>query len=163
MVAETIEAAVNDQLNLELSSAYVYLSMSAHFESAGLPGFARWMRLQAREEIAHAMRFFDFLNDRGGRVVLKAIDPPPSEFASPLAAFDLAQEHEQRVTASIHALYELAVKEGDHAAQPLLLSFISEQIEEEKTARQIVDRLRMVGERNAGILVMDHHLGKRGS
>lgn len=162
MVTETIEAAVNDQLNLELSSAYVYLSMSAHFESAGLPGFARWMRLQSREEVGHAMRFFDFLNDRGGRVVLKAIEAPPSDFASPLAAFEQALEHEQRVTASIHALYELAVKEGDHAAQPLLLSFISEQIEEEKTARQIVDRLQMVGDRNAGILVMDHHLGKRG-
>jgi ferritin len=163
MVSEAIEQAVNDQLNLELSSAYVYLSMSAHFESAGLPGFALWMRLQSKEEVGHALRFFDFLNDRGGRVVLTAIDAPPSDFASPLAAFEQALEHELRVSASIHTLYELALKEGDHAAQPILLSFISEQIEEEKTARQIVERLRMVGERNAGILVLDHHLGKRGS
>jgi ferritin len=98
VATETIETAINDQLNLELSSAYVYLSMSAHFEAAGLSGFAHWMRLQAKEEVGHAMRFFDFLNDRGARVVLKAIDPPPAEFASPRAAFELALEHEQGVT-----------------------------------------------------------------
>ncbi len=160
---EAIEEAINNQLNLELSSAYVYLGMSAHFEASGLPGFARWMRLQANEEVGHAMRFFDFLCDRGARVVLRPIDPPATEFASPLAAFERALEHEQRVTAAIHSLSDLAVKEGDHGAQPLLLSFISEQIEEEKTARQIVERLRMVGEGTAGILVLDHHLAQRGS
>ena len=154
--------AVNEQLNLELASAYVYLAMSAHFESAGLPGFARWMRLQSQEELGHAMRFFEFLNDRGGRVDLKAIEAPPSDFRSPLDVFEQALEHEKRVTGSINRLYDLAVKEGDHAAQPLLLSFISEQIEEEKTAGQIVDQLGMVGDGMAGILVLDHHLGKRG-
>jgi ferritin len=162
-MTERVDAAINDQLNLELSSAYAYLSMSAHFEASALPGFGRWMRLQAKEEVRHAMRFFDFLNDRGGRVALQPIAAPAAEFASPLAAFEQALEHERRVTGAIHALYDLAAKEGDHAIQPILLSFISEQVEEEKTARDIVDQLRMIGGGTAGILVLDHHLGKRES
>jgi ferritin len=161
VASETIETALNDQVNLELFSAYLYLSMSAHFEATGLPGFAHCMRRQAQEEAGHAMRFFDFLTDRGARVALKSIDAPPADFASPLAAFEHALEHEQRVTASIHTLMETADHEGDHAARPLLLSFVSEQIQEEKTVRQIVDRLRMVGEATAGILVLDHQLAKR--
>jgi len=159
---QAIEDAMNDQLHLELSSAYTYLGMSAHFDAAALPGFAHWMRVQADEELAHAMRFFDFLNDRGARVALKAIDAPPTEYASALAAFERALEHEQGVTAAIHALAGLAEDEGDRAAQPFLLTFIAEQVEEEKTARQLVERLRMVGE-GPGILVLDHHLAKRGS
>jgi ferritin len=161
VVNKAIEDAINQQLNAELVSAYLYLSMSAHFESERLPGFAHWMRLQGREELGHAMQFFDHLVDRGGRVSLAALDQPPSQFSSPLAIFEQALQHEQRITASIHSLYDLVTKEGDHASQPLLLSFISEQIEEEKTAGQIVDQLRMVGEQRGPLLFIDRHLGKR--
>ena len=158
---KAIEGAINQQLKAELASAYLYLSMSAHFESARLPGFARWMRLQAQEELGHAMQFFDHLVDRGGRISLAAIEQPPSEFGSPLAIFEQAFQHEQEITSSIHALHDLATKEGDHASQPILLSFISEQIQEEKTAAQIVDQLRVVGDARGPLLFLDRHLGKR--
>lgn len=160
---KAVEDALNEQINAEMASAYLYLSMAAHFEAERLPGFARWMRLQAQEELGHGMQFYDHLVDRGGRVLLAAIDRPPSDFGTPLAAMERVLEHEQRVTAAIHALYDLADKEGDHASRPLLLSFISEQVEEEKAAAQIVDQLRMVGEQRGPLLFIDRHLGKRSS
>jgi ferritin len=160
---KAIEEALNKQINAEMSSAYLYLSMAAHFEAERLPGFARWMRLQAKEELGHGMQFYDHLVDRGGRVSLAAIDRPPSEFGTPLAALERVLEHEQGVTSAIHALYELTDKEGDHASRPFLLSFISEQVEEEKTAAQIVDQLRMVGDQRGPLLFIDRHLGKRSS
>ena len=161
MVNTAVEDAINRQLNAELDSAYLYLSMSAHFASEGLPGFAQWMRVQAREELGHAMRFFDHLVDRGGRVRLSALEQPTSEFGSPMAVFEQVLEHERAITASIHALHDQAVKEGDHACQPLLLWFISEQVEEEKSAAQIVDQLRMLGDQKGPLLFLDRHLGKR--
>jgi ferritin len=161
-VNEKMLGAINEQINAELASAYLYLSMSAHFAAEALPGFSHWMRQQAGEELGHAMQFFDHLVDREGRVTLAAIDQPPSEFGSPLAVFEQVLQHEQRVSAAIHALYDLATKEGDHASQPLLLSFITEQIEEEKTASQIVDQLGMLGEQKGPLLFLDRHMAKRG-
>jgi len=158
---EAMQDALNEQLKAELTSAYLYLAMSAHFAADGLPGFALWMRVQGREELGHAMRFFDHLIDRGGRVSLAAIDQPPTEFGSPRAIFEQVLDHERRITASIHALHDLAVKEGDHPSLPLLLSFITEQIEEEKTVAQILDQLRMVGDQRGPLLFLDRHMGRR--
>jgi ferritin len=161
VVSEPIEDAFNEQINAELESAYVYLAMSAHFASEGLPGFAQWMRVQAREELGHAMQFFDHLVDRGGRVSLAAIDQPGKSFGSPREVFEQVLEQEQRITGRIHGLFDLSTKEGDHASRPLLLSFITEQIEEEKTAAQILDQLKMVGDQKGPLLFLDRHMGRR--
>lgn len=161
MLSATIQKAINEQIKNELYSAYLYLAMSAHFEAASLPGFAKWTRLQAKEETEHAMRFFDFINDRGGRVELFAIDKPPMEFGSPLEVFQQILEHERKVTAMIHKLYEAAVKEGDYPTQVMLHWFIDEQVEEEKNASLIVDQLQMAEDHKAAILHIDRHVGKR--
>jgi len=162
MLSASMEEALN-QVVEEFASAYLYLALSAWFASESLPDFARWMRLQAGEEASHAMKFFDFIIDRGGRVLLKKIDGPRARPQSALAAFEQVLEHERTVTTSIHTLQERAAVEKDHACFPLLLEFISEQIEEERTADDIVNQLRMIGEGKAGLLVLDHHLGKRES
>jgi len=161
MLPQTIEAALNDQIQTELHSAYIYLAMSAHFESSALPGCAHWMRQQAREEVGHAMRLFNYVNDRGGRVVLKAIDQPQKDFGAPKEVFEGALKHEQHVTGTIHRLYELAVKENDFATQSHLHWFIDEQVEEEKTAGDIVDLFDRAGDHEAAILIIDQNLGAR--
>lgn len=161
MIAPKIEDAVNDQINEEMYSSYLYLAMSAYYASIDLPGFAAWMRAQAKEEEAHAMKFFDFLVERGGRVVLDAIKAPPRDWASPLAAFEAALSHERSVTARIDALVDLARAENDHATEFFLHWFVKEQVEEEATADAIVKRLAMIGESKNGLFMMDHSLGKR--
>jgi ferritin len=162
MLNKKVEEAINEQIKNELYSGYLYLSMSAYFEANNLPGFARWMRLQAEEEQEHALKFFDFVNDRGGRVVLKAIDQPPVEFESALAIFEQTLEHEQKVTSLIHQLYELALEENDYPSQVMLQWFIDEQVEEEKNATQIVDTLKMVGDKGQALIMLDRALGRRG-
>lgn len=161
MVSKAIEKAINEQIKHEFSSAYVYLSMSAYFDGQSLPGFATWNRLQAQEEVVHGMRLFDYMNDRGGKVRLHAVDEPPADFKSPLDVFERALEQERRVTGLIHDLYELAVSEKDHATQVALQWFINEQVEEEKTGSEIVERLRMVGDNRTGLLLLDSEMGKR--
>lgn len=161
MVSKAIEKAINEQIRHEFSSAYVYLAMSAYFEGQSLPGFATWTRLQAQEEIVHAMRLFDYMNDRGGSVQLHAVGEPPSDFKSPLDVFEQALEQERRVTGLIHELYELAVSEKDHATQVTLQWFINEQVEEEKTGSEIVERLRMVGDNLTGLLLLDSEMARR--
>ncbi len=156
-----VQDAINEQIKNELYSAYLYLAMAAHFEAESLGGLASWMRVQAREEVTHGMKLFDYLNDRGGRVELKAIAAPPATFESPLAMFKQAYAHEQEVTASIHALYALAARENDVATQAALTWFVNEQVEEEKTAADIVARLEMVGEHRSALLMLDHALGHR--
>ena len=163
MLNEVVQDAINEQIKNELYSAYLYLSMAAHSEAANLPGFAHWMRLQSQEEVSHAMKLFDFVNDRGGRVVLQAIDQPPVEFESPLDVFKKTLEHERKVTALIHRLYELAVKENDYAAQVMLHWFIEEQVEEEKSAEQIVEALKMIGDKPQTLIMLDRELGRRGA
>jgi ferritin len=160
MIQEVLDV-LNDQIRLELSSGYVYLSMSAQFESESLDGFAHWMRLQASEELGHAMRLFDYANQRGGRVELQAIDKPQHDFGRPLEAFQSALEHEQAVTASIHRLYELAGEHGDVATQRALDWFVTEQVEEEDSAQRAVDLLTRAGDNDAALLMLDRQFGAR--
>ena len=162
MLKKSLQDAMNSQIKHELYSAYFYLSMSAYFEANNLPGSARWMRLQAQEEQGHAMKFFDYIHDRGGQVVLQAIDQPPSDFKSPLDVFERTLAHEQKVTGLINSLYELAIKENDYASQSFLQWFLDEQVEEEKNATQIVETLRMIGDHKGNLLMLDHRLGERG-
>ncbi len=162
MLTKTIQDAINDQINKELYSAYLYLAMSAHCETNSLPGTAHWMRVQYQEETSHAMKFFDYVNDRGGQVVLKAIDQPPAKFKSALEIFQQVVEHERRVTESIHKLYALAVKENDYASQVLLQWFVTEQVEEEKSAGLIAEQFKMIGESKPSLIMLDRQLGKRG-
>jgi len=154
---------MNEQIKNELYSAYLYLSMSAYCEAANLPGFAHWMRVQAQEEVGHAMKFYDFICERGGRVVLQAIDQPPVEFQSPLHVFEQILEHEQKVTAMIHDLYGLAAQEKDYASQAFLQWFVTEQVEEEGSATQIVETLKMIGDKGQALVMLDRELGKRGA
>ena len=162
MLSKTMQEALNEQINNELYSAYLYLSMSAYFESLNLPGSAKWMRAQHDEENMHAMKMFDYVNDRGGRVVLKAIEQPKSDFDSPASVWDEVVAHEQKVSASVHKLYELALKEKDYASQALLTWFITEQVEEEKNATLMAERFRLVAKSPANLLLFDGHFTKRG-
>lgn len=162
MISSKMVDAINEQINHELYSSYLYLAMSAHFEAESLPGFAKWTRLQAQEENEHAMKFFDFVHDRGGKVALKAITAPPTSFGAPSEIFEQILEHERKVTSLINALYETALQEKDYAAQVLLYWYIEEQVEEEKNAGLIVDQLRLAGDRPGNILHLDRHVGKRG-
>lgn len=156
-----VKDAVGEQIKHEFYSAYLYLSMAGSFEVANLPGFARWMRKQSEEEREHGMKFFDFLLDRGEQVQLRAIDEPPYAFRSPLDTLEQALEHEKEITSRIHSLYDLAVQENDYPAQVLLNWFVKEQVEEEKAATEIVERLRMAGEDGAALLLLDRELGER--
>ncbi|OGO69955.1 MAG: ferritin [Chloroflexi bacterium RBG_19FT_COMBO_56_12] len=162
MLSNNMLNEVNDQIKHEIFSAYLYLSMSAHFEASNLPGFAKWMRIQAQEEMGHAMKFFDFLVDRGGKITLEAIAQPPVDFGTPQAIFEQVLEHEQFVTARINTLYALAVKENDFASQVFLNWFVTEQVEEEKNASIILETLKMIGDRSTAIYQLDRHVGKRG-
>jgi ferritin len=156
-----IEAAMNDQLQKELQSAYVYLAMSAYTESLSLPGMSQWLRAQWEEELAHAMRFYNFIVDRGARVSFKALDAPPADYKSPLNVFETALEHERAVTRSINDLYELVADEKDFASQAWLDWFATEQVEEEKSVGQIVDDLKRVGDQGDALFLMDRSLGAR--
>jgi ferritin len=162
-ISKGMQQALNDQINKEFVAAYLYLSMAAYFSAQNLSGFATWMRLQAAEEARHAMKIFDFLEDRGGRVKLEPIAGPPPEFPTPLAVFEHARDHEAVVSAGIHALYEMAGKEKDWASQAMLQWFITEQVEEEKTSSEIVETLRMIGDNSSGLYMFDKELGGRGA
>jgi ferritin len=161
MLTKKVEAAMNDQLQKELQSAYVYLGMSAYCEEQSLPGFAAWLRRQFQEEQEHAFRFYNFIVDRGSRVQLKQLDAPATTYPSPLAVFESALEHERSVTRSINELYDLVAKEKDFASQAWLDWFATEQVEEEKTVGQIVDDLRRVGSSGDGLFFLDKDLASR--
>jgi ferritin len=162
MISKTLLNAFNDQIHKELYSSYLYLAMAAHFESASLPGFASWMKKQSDEERSHGMRLWEHVYDRGGRVELKAIEQPPTSFGKPLEVIAQVLEHEQKITASIHALYALALKEGDVAAQIWLQWFVNEQVEEEKHVTELIEQLKLSGDQAFGVLFMDKHvLGAR--
>ncbi len=162
MINLKVQNAMNEQIKNELYSAYLYLSMAAYFESKNLSGFAHWMRIQSREEQEHALKFYDFIIDRGGKVSLLAIEQPKAEWKSALDAFNDAYAHEQLVTGMINKLYETALKETDYPSQVMLQWFINEQVEEEKNASQIVEQLKLIEERGTAILMLDHQLAKRG-
>lgn len=163
MLSKTMQAAMNEQMKHEFYSSYLYLSMSAFCDHANLPGLARWMRAQAQEETQHAMKIFDHLLDRGGRVELQELGRPPADFASPKEVFDQAHKHEQQVTASINKVYGLAVDERDFASTAFLDWFVREQVEEEKTSGLLAEQFRMVGEDRPGLLMLDRELGQRKS
>ena len=162
MINKIMQDAMNDQINKELYSSYLYLSMAAYFENRNLSGFAHWMRVQEAEEREHAMKFYDFILERGGKVTLGAITAPKTEWKSTLEAAEEVASHEAQVTASIYALYETALKEKDYPAQIILQWFISEQVEEEKNAADIVANLKLIEERGTAVLMLDHRLAKRG-
>ena len=161
MLSPKIEEALNKQINAELFSSYLYLSMSAYFESQGLPGMAHWMRLQVDEERVHGMKFYDFVHERNGRVTLDAIEAPQTEWDSPLAAFEATLEHEQKVTGLINDLVNLSIAEKDHAASNFLQWFVDEQVEEEATVQTILDKLKLVGDHGVAIFMIDNELARR--
>lgn len=158
---EAVRRALDDQIAHEFASAYFYLAACAYFESINLAGFAKWMRLQAREEVVHAMKLFDFMNDRGARPGLKALDQPTADFASPLDAFQRSLQNEQRVSESIDRFYDLAVQHHDHPTQVLLQWFITEQVEEEKNATRMVEELRLAADNPTGLLLLNSEAGRR--
>ncbi len=161
MIKEKIQNALNEQLNAELYSSYLYLSMSAYFESVALKGFANWMQVQAQEELTHAMKFYDFIQESGGRVILTAVDAPQIQWDSPLAAFEHVYQHEQKVTGLINNLVNLAVTEADHASNNFLQWFVTEQIEEEASADEIVQKIKLSGDDRSALSFLDQELGKR--
>ncbi len=160
---KTIEGALNEQVMNEFHSAFVYLSMEAYCEAINLPGFATWLRLQYEEETAHALRLFNFVHDRGGRVKLGGMPAPPTDFSSPLKVFQEVLAHEKKVTKMINELYALAVKENDYPTQVEMQWFITEQVEEEKSADDIVQRLKLAGDDKTALLMIDRELGSRSS
>jgi ferritin len=161
MLSKKISDQMNAQINHELYSAYLYLSMSAHFENENLPGFAHWMRVQSQEEVEHAMKFYNYIYDRDGKVVLQAIDQPPSDFGSPLEVFQMGLEHEKKVTGLINQIYSSADQESDYASKVFLNWFVEEQVEEEKSATDIVETLKLIGDNKSGIFMLDRQLGSR--
>lgn len=161
MIKKKMQEALNYQLNRELYSSYLYLSMSAYFQSINMEGFAHWMRVQTQEELAHAMKFYDYLVQRKGRVTLSSIEDPPLEWGSPLEAFEHVYEHEQKVTGLINDLVDLAISEQDHATNNFLQWFVTEQVEEEESASEVVEKLKLVGDATEGLFMLDKELGQR--
>jgi len=163
MIKKVIEDAINQQIVREMYSSNLYLAMSAYFASINLNGFSNWMHVQAEEEMMHALKFFDYLIDRGGKVKIGQIAAPPSEWESPLAAFEDALRHEQLVTGWINDLADLAFNEKDHATSSMLQWFIDEQVEEEATTSEIVERLKLIGDSKGALFFLDNELKQRKS
>jgi ferritin len=163
MLTEKVQNALNDQFNAELYSSYLYLSMHAYFKSINLDGFANWMYQQAKEELLHAMKFYNFINQRGGRAKTAAVAEPPSEWDSPLAVFEETYSHEQKVTGLINDLVEIANEAHDHATQIFLQWFVTEQIEEEESASGVLEQLKLMQGHVGGLFMIDRELEKRTS
>ena len=161
MINDKIQDAFNEQINAEIYTSYLYLSMAAYFDSINLKGFASWMRVQAQEELVHSMKFFDYINERGGSVFLKPIAGPPTRWESPLAAFQEAFRHEQKVTSLINDLVDLSLQERDHASNVFLQWFVTEQVEEESSADGVVQQLKLAGEQGGGLFMIDKELATR--
>jgi ferritin len=161
MISDKMEQAINDQINAELYSAYLYYAMSAYFEEKNLAGFANWMRIQALEEQTHAHKFYNYLNERGGRVKLDAIKAPEMSWESPLKVFEAAYEHECYVSDRINKLVALAQEEKDYATNNFLQWYVEEQVEEEASADEIVQKLKMIEAAPGGLFMLDRELGQR--
>ncbi|HSG09907.1 MAG TPA: ferritin [Longimicrobiales bacterium] len=158
---KAIQDALNEQINAELHSAYTYWAMSAHFSENNFEGFAHWMRRQAQEEMEHATKLYDYVLERGGHVVLTAVAAPPKKFGTPLQIFQTALGHEKKITALIHALYELARKKKDFATENHLNWFVTEQVEEEDNAGRAVEQLKRAGDNMSALLMLDGRFGAR--
>ena len=161
MLSDRMQKALNGQVNAELYSSYLYLSMNAYFKSVNLDGFANWMNAQTQEELMHAMKIYDFINQRGGRAILAAIDAPPAQWDSPLAVFEDTLKHEQKVTGLINDLVDIAIEERDHATQIFLQWFVTEQIEEEESVGNVLEQLKLLGDAKQGLFMMDRELATR--
>jgi ferritin len=161
MLSNKMQEALNAQINSELYSAYLYLAMTAYFEAENLRGFANWMRVQASEEMTHAMKIYDFINERNGRVLLQPIQGPQAEWESSLAAFESAYQHEQEVTGMINRLVDLSIQESDHATQSFLQWFVDEQVEEEANAYNVIQDLKRVVNSAHGLFMLDRELAGR--
>jgi ferritin len=161
MISKKMEEALNGQVNAEMYSAYLYLSMESYFKSLNLNGFANWMRVQVQEELMHAMKIYDFINERSGRVTLKAIDGPPTKWKSPPTVFEAVYTHEQKVTGLINKLVDLAIKGKEHATNTFLQWFVNEQVEEESSADKIIQQMKMMKEAPGGMFMLDRELGQR--
>lgn len=161
MLNERVNEAVNAQLNSEVSSSYLYLSMAAYFESEDLEGFAQWMKAQAEEEWMHAMKLYDYLVERGYRVELQAIEKPKASWESPLGAFKDAQKHERKITKKVNEVAEVASEAGDRATENVMDWFIDEQVEEESTIGRVVKRVKLAGDDPSALLMLDAEMGKR--
>jgi ferritin len=160
-LSKKMTTALNDQINMEVASAYIYLSMSTYCTEANLKGAASWLRIQWGEELEHATKLIDYVGERGGSVALKAIAQPPVKFKSLLDVFEQVLAHEQKVTAAIHKIYDLAVTEKDYASQTFLQWYVNEQVEEENSPAEIIGMLRLVGDNGAALLMVDRQLGER--
>lgn len=161
MIKENVLKALNSQLNAELYSAYLYLAMEAYFESIDLSGFANWMRAQAQEELVHAIKFYDYIVQRGERVDLASIDEPQKEWDSPLAVFEHVYEHEKKVTGLINNLVNLSTSESDHATTNFLQWYVAEQVEEEESANGVLQRVKLTADSPGGLFMLDTELGQR--
>jgi ferritin len=161
LLSKKLEKALNDQINAELHSAYLYLSMAAYFESLNLDGSANWMRIQTQEEIMHGMKIFDYIIERGGRVLLRPIEGPATKWASPLAAFEAALKHEIMMTGRVNKLANLAQAEKDNATNNLMQWFVNEQVEEEAQVDDIVNKIKLLGKDGPGLFMLDRELKQR--
>ena len=161
MLTNTVQKALNEQINEEAYSSYLYLAMAAYFEDLNLRGFAHWMRQQANEETVHEMKFYDFIIERRGRVELAGLKTPPKEWKSPLDAFEASLQHEQHITACINALVDLSLKESDHATNSFLKWFVDEQVEEESNVDTVIEDLRRVEGNPSGLFLLDRELSQR--
>ena len=161
MLSDKMQDALNAQINAELASAYIYMAMAAYFEDNDLPGFAHWMGIQVQEELAHVQKFYHFIFERDGRVILDALEAPPKEWDSPLAAFEGAYQHEQYISGRIHDLVTLSRELKDPATENFLGWFVGEQVEEEANAKGIVQSLKLAGTSGAGLLMLDRELAAR--
>lgn len=157
-----MESALNKQIGEEVYSAYLYLALAGYYESKNLKGFGQWLQVQYAEELSHAKKIFSYVLSRGGTVELPAIPKPPVKFPPPHQAFVLAHQHEQKITRLINDLFYLALAEKDVATQNFLRWFVDEQVEEEASTIEIVEQLKLIGEKGSGIMMLDHQLGKRG-
>jgi len=161
MISKKMEDGFNNQIAAEFYSAHLYLAMAAYLESIDLPGFANWMRVQFEEEEFHAHKMFDYVIERDGRAILKGFDAPPAEWKSPMDVFETAYKHEQHVTSLINNLVDIALEEKDHASNIFLQWFVNEQVEEEASAKAIIQQLKLLGESKAGLFQVDREMGQR--
>lgn len=162
MISEKIQNAINDQIKAEFESSYIYLAMAAYCESLNYKGFGIWFKKQADEEQGHAHKFYEYLTERGGRVIIKGFETPPLEFGSVMGAFQKAYEHEKYITGRINSIYDLAVAEKDYATQERLNWFVKEQVEEEASASEMLETIKMVGDKPGSLIYLDRHAAKRG-
>ncbi|MCP4603036.1 MAG: ferritin [Proteobacteria bacterium] len=161
MLNKKVEETINSQINAEIYSSYLYYSMAAYFETLSLKGFSHWMRVQALEELTHVQKFATFVGDRGGRVTMQPVDGPPTEWESPLALFEAVYEHEVKVTGLINKMMDLALAESDHATVNFLQWFVSEQVEEEASVGEVVQKLKLVDKTEGGLFLLDQEMDKR--